>query len=174
MDINYVAAETQGVALLTQHGPGVHRDLCHVVQHCSLGQMSSFRLPGEHPHGLFIYVRCCSWLQLNICSSSSACAEHHSSRADTTCVLLLPQVMQGRVQVRTRSHCKAALSTDNSKAEAGSKPAHGGSSGGARSDAAEGRSGAAGGASESDLRALFDSIDVDGSGESQAWLGNIF
>jgi hypothetical protein len=60
VDINWIAAETQGVELLTQHGPGVHRDLCHVVQHCSLGQMSSFRLPGEHPHGLFIYVSC-SW-----------------------------------------------------------------------------------------------------------------
>lgn len=54
------------MALLTQHGPGVHRDLCHVVQYCSLGQMSSLRLPGEHPHGLFIYVRCSSWLQLKI------------------------------------------------------------------------------------------------------------
>lgn len=56
LDINYIAAETQAVQLLTQHGIGVHRDLCHVLQHCSLGQMSSFRLPGEHTHGLLIYV----------------------------------------------------------------------------------------------------------------------
>lgn len=87
--------------------------------------------------------------------------------------LLPPQVMQGRVQVRTRSHCKAALSTDDSMADASSKPAHESSSGGARSAAAEGSSGAAGGASESDLRTLFTSIDVDGSGESHAcWLAN--
>jgi len=58
LDINHILGETQAVQLLSQHGPGVHRDLCHVVHHCSLSQMSSFRLPGEHPHGLFIYVRC--------------------------------------------------------------------------------------------------------------------
>lgn len=62
LDINHILAETQAVQLLTQHGPGVHRDLCHVVQHCSLSQMSSFRLPGEHPHGLLIYVSSSAWI----------------------------------------------------------------------------------------------------------------
>jgi hypothetical protein len=56
VEINYILAETQTVQLLASHGPGVHRDLCHVLQYCSLGEMSSFRLPGEHPHGLLIYV----------------------------------------------------------------------------------------------------------------------
>lgn len=81
--------------------------------------------------------------------------------------------MQGRVQVRTRSQFKPALSTDDSnsnsssKADGSSKSAHGGSSG--TSGTAEGSSGAAG-ASEADLRALFDSIDVDGSGALRlAW-----
>lgn len=126
LDVNYIAAETQAVQLLTQHGPGVHKDLCHVVQHCSLSQMCSFRLPGEHPHGLFIYV------------------------------------MQGTVQVRTRSQYKAALTVeDKAKQPAGPGAARGeGSSAGA---AADGSTGAAG-ASEADLRVLFNSIDVDGSG----------
>lgn len=59
MDINLIAAETQAVQLLMQQGPAVHRDLCHVVQHCSLAQIQSIRLPGEHPDGLFIYVSNC-------------------------------------------------------------------------------------------------------------------
>lgn len=86
---------------------------------------------------------------------------------------VLLQVMQGRIQVRTRSQFKPALSADDSnnssKADGSSKAAHhdGGNNG--TSGSAEGNSSAAG-ASEADLRALFDSIDVDGSGElKSAW-----
>jgi hypothetical protein len=81
--------------------------------------------------------------------------------------VLLLQVMQGRIQVRTRSQFKPALSTDDSNSSSKTEPSsssrspHGSSGGGSK--AAEGSSGAAG-ASEADLRALFDSIDVDGSG----------
>lgn len=81
--------------------------------------------------------------------------------------VLLLQVMQGRIQVRTRSQFKPALSTDDSSSSSSrtepssSKSQHGASSG--DSTSAEGSNGAAG-ASEADLRALFDSIDVDGSG----------
>lgn len=70
VDVNFIAAETQGVQLLVQHGPGVHRDLCHVLQHCSLGQMSSFRLPGDHPHGLYIFV-----MQVGGLARARSCAE---------------------------------------------------------------------------------------------------
>lgn len=66
------------------------------------------------------------------------------------------QVMQGKIQVRARSQFQAALSTDppssSSKAEAGG------------SSAAAADSSSPAGASEADLKALFDSIDVDGSG----------
>jgi hypothetical protein len=70
------------------------------------------------------------------------------------------QVMQGKIQVRTRSQYKAALSADdNSGAKGKSTGGSAHSSGGA----ADGSNRAAA-ASEADLRALFDSIDVDGSG----------
>lgn len=66
--------------------------------------------------------------------------------------------MQGRIQIRTRDQFKAALNSENSSgsSEPGSRTTAGGAAG-------DGSSGAAG-ASEADLRALFDSIDVDGSG----------
>jgi hypothetical protein len=81
-DVNHIVAETQALQLLTQHGPGVHRDLCHVVQHSSLGQLSSFRLPGEHPHGLFIYVSnqagsLCSMRSMVPASSAAAESPSH-------------------------------------------------------------------------------------------------
>jgi hypothetical protein len=56
LDINHLAAETQAIPLLAQHGAGVHRDLCHVVQAQELQQMASLRLPGEHSCGLLVYV----------------------------------------------------------------------------------------------------------------------
>jgi hypothetical protein len=68
--------------------------------------------------------------------------------------------MQGRIQVRTRAQFKPALSADDnsSKGSSGHK-----SGAGSAGSAAEDSSSAAE-ASEADLRALFNSIDVDGSG----------
>lgn len=68
--------------------------------------------------------------------------------------------MQGRIQVRTRSQYKAALSADDNS---GAKGKSTGGSAHTSGGAADGSNRAAA-ASEADLRALFDSIDVDGSG----------
>lgn len=70
-------------------------------------------------------------------------------------LLLVLQVMQGRIQVRTRSQFKAALDVEAT----GSSGGQGQQQGGGGADTSNG------GASDADLRALFDSIDVDGSGE---------
>lgn len=83
LDVSYIAAETQGIPLLVQHGPGVHRDLCHVLQHCSLPQMASMRLPSEHPSGVFVYVSegvavhwCCRQSQ-TLWPSAMHCSAYH-------------------------------------------------------------------------------------------------
>lgn len=51
IDISYIAAETEGLALMTKDGPGVHKDLCHVAKVTSLNEMQSFRLPGDFKGG---------------------------------------------------------------------------------------------------------------------------
>jgi hypothetical protein len=74
--------------------------------------------------------------------------------------------MQGKIQVRARSQFQAALSTDtpssSSKAEAGGGTSSPGAADSSTAAAQSSSSPAA--ASEADLKALFDSIDVDGSG----------
>ena len=100
--------------------------------------------------------------------------------ATTSChtVCLTPhQVLQGRIQVRTRSQFKEALDVEvsSSKSEAGGKHAaagHGtghGSSSGSASGGTDSSSSGTGGVSEADLKALFESIDVDGSGELHSY-----
>jgi hypothetical protein len=71
----------------------------------------------------------------------------------------LLQVMQGKIQVRARSQFQDALSIDQSSGSSKAEAAAAGSS-----TAAPDSSSSPAGASEADLKALFDSIDVDGSG----------
>jgi hypothetical protein len=65
-----------------------------VLEYCSLGQMSSFRLPGEHPHGLLVYVSPDSpkQLQLGALAVSIHTIAHNATRCSGQLITRLLQV----------------------------------------------------------------------------------
>eukprot|EP00883_Tetradesmus_obliquus_P004781 jgi/Sobl393_1/1515/SZX72241.1 len=158
-DINHIAAETQSATLLTREGPAVHRELCHVLQALNVSQMQSVRLPGEFKSGIMVYV-----LQgrVQIRTRSKAAFEHGfecSSNSSNSS----PGASSTSSPGASSTGSGGSSSPDSSS---GGKKAPAGTAARASSDGTNAAAGSAGaaGASEADLRALFDSIDKDGSG----------
>ncbi|KAG2500801.1 hypothetical protein HYH03_001563 [Edaphochlamys debaryana] len=139
IEVGYVMSETEKLALLTRDGPGVHRDLCHVARVVSLKEMDSWKLPPQ-------------WAPFMGAPSAEAGTASGGARPNLVYVF----VLQGKAQLRTRSKEPFALRLNASRQRAREQEEE--------AEEGEAEGGGLEGVTEAEMMALFQSIDVDGSG----------
>lgn len=154
IDVSVVAAETGAFPAFTRGGPGLHRDLCHVVKAVRLDKGEAAAAAQALGGAAFAIV-----LQ-----GSVEIRTHQRDGYDAPPPHLVPAAPPG---ARTSADGAQPLNTGGAAGGAGSREQPG--AGPSAEAAAEQQAPAEAPlgpvkASEEDLRALFSSIDVDGSG----------